>query len=57
MRVKLAVRPKIETVPQCGRYHYYPHWDGYPFNRAMRWLGARYLCHKPIKKRKIENEK
>lgn len=56
MRVTLAVRPKIETVPICGPYHYWPHWDGGPFNRAMRWLGVKYLCFQPINRR-IEHAK
>lgn len=42
------------TVVSCGPWHYYPHWTGYSWYKAMAWLGDRYLCFKPIN-RKIEH--
>jgi hypothetical protein len=49
MRVTLAVRPKVTVNRESPPWYMLRKWCV-----AVHWLGARYLCHKPIN-RKIEH--
>jgi hypothetical protein len=49
MRVTLAIQPKITVNRDLPSKGTVARWV-----RALRWLGDRHLCHKPIN-RKTEN--